>query len=272
MAVAVPPGLIRAAAIALISLWTTAAAPVPPAQPSTPLSDWAAVFVAGDWRAHSGKPSEAFDNARTDIGREFVAAGLSPGNIGQFSARPEIHRDHPLESRPAVVGEALTTLAGKARGGCLVYLTSHGEPGAVVFGPKLFPPDGMARMLDDACGTRPTVVILSACFSGSFLPTLEAPDRMILTAARADRSSFGCGESDRYPYFDACMVQSLPQARDFIGLADRVKRCVADKEKATGASPPSEPQLWIGQQLRPRLPFLTFARPAGAADARAERP
>jgi hypothetical protein len=200
-----------------------------------------------------------------------VAAGLRPRNIGQFSARPAIHRDHPLESWPAVVGATLTTLADRAKGGCLVYLTSHGEPGAVVFGPKLLPPAGMARLLDDACAARPTVVILSACFSGSFLPALEAPDRMVLTAARSDRSSFGCGESDRYPYFDACMVEALPQAHDFIGLADRVKRCVADKEKATGASPPSEPQVWIGAQMRPRLPFLTFARPAAGAEPAAGR-
>jgi hypothetical protein len=263
MAAGVPPRWIRAAAAAFVCIWTLAAAPSPPSAPS-PLSDWAAVFVAGDWRAHSGAPSEAFDNARRDVGREFVAAGLSPRNIRQFSARPDAHADHPLESRPAVVGESLTRLAAEARGGCLVYLTSHGQPDAVVFGPKLFPSAGMARLVDDACGARPTVVILSACFSGSFLPALQAPDRMILTAARADRSSFGCGESDRYPYFDACVVGALPRAHDFIGLADRVKRCVADKEKATGSSPPSEPQLWIGPELRPRLPFLTFARAGGA--------
>jgi hypothetical protein len=83
---------------------------------------------------------------------------------------------------------------------------------------------------------------------------------MILTAARSDRTSFGCGESDRYPYFDACMVQSLPQAQDFIQLADRVRTCVADKEKTTGMDPPSEPQLWIGPQLRPKLASLTFVR------------
>lgn len=259
MAGAFPPPLLRAAAIALAGLWTAAAAPLPSTAPA-PLSDWAAVFVAGDWRAHSGHPSEAFDNARVDVGREFVAAGLQPQNIREFSVRPARYRDHPLESRPALVGETLTDLASRARGGCLVYLTSHGGPGAVMFGPKVFPPEGMAQLVGEACGARPTVVILSACFSGSFLPALAAPDRMILTAARSDRSSFGCGESDRYPYFDACVVASLPRSHDFIGLADRVKRCVADKEKATGASPPSEPQLWIGPELRPRLPFLTFAR------------
>ena len=119
MAAAFPPRALRAAAIALTSLWTAAAAPVPQTS-SAPLSNWAAVFVAGDWRAHSGKPSEAFDNARIDIGREFIAAGLKSENIGQFSARPEIHRDHPQESRPAAVGETLTALARQAKGGCLV--------------------------------------------------------------------------------------------------------------------------------------------------------
>jgi hypothetical protein len=264
---AFPPALLRAAAVAVMALCALAT----PALASAPLSDWAAVFVAGDWRAHSGNPSQAFDNARVDVGREFVTAGLSPQNLRQFSVRPALYPDHPLETRPALVGEALSDLAAKARGGCLFYLTSHGSPEAVVFGPKLFPPAGMARLVDDACGARPTVIILSACFSGAFVPALARPDRMILTAARRDRSSFGCGESDRYPYFDDCMVRVLPEAHDFIGLADRVKGCVAEKEKATGMSPPSEPQIWIGAELRPKLPFLTFARPGGGS-AGAGRP
>ena len=231
-----------------------------PARAATAFSDWAAVFVAGDWHAHSGKPSEAFDNARLDVGKEFVDAGFAPEHIRQFSVRPDRYADHPLESRPALVGQQLADLAIRARSGCLFYMTSHGAPDSVVFGPRMFPPEGMARLVDDACGARPTVVILSACFSGIFVPALAKPDRMILTAARPDRTSFGCGESDRYPYFDACMVQSLPQANDFIQLADRVKGCVAAKEKSTGMSPPSEPQLWIGADLRPKLPFLTFMR------------
>ena len=41
-------------------------------------SDWAAVVVAGDWRAHSGAPSEVFDNARRDVARSLVSAGFAP--------------------------------------------------------------------------------------------------------------------------------------------------------------------------------------------------
>ena len=55
---------------------------------SSPFSSWAAVIVAGDWRAHSGGPSEVFDNARRDLTKGFIAAGVSPTNISQFSVRP----------------------------------------------------------------------------------------------------------------------------------------------------------------------------------------
>ena len=30
-------------------------------------SNWAGIVVAGDWHAHSGEPSEVFDNARRDL-------------------------------------------------------------------------------------------------------------------------------------------------------------------------------------------------------------
>ena len=101
-----------------------------------------------------------------------------------------------------------------AREGCLIYFTSHGTPDGAVVGERLLTPVGAARMIGDACGERPTVVVMSACFSGVFVPALAGPNRMVLTAARPDRSSFGCGETDRYPYFDACLLESMPNARD----------------------------------------------------------
>jgi hypothetical protein len=84
---------------------------------------------------------------------------------------------------------------------------------------------------------------------------------MILTAARHDRASFGCGESDKYPFFDDCFLKAAPTAHDFAALGASVQACVAATEKATGASPPSEPQLWIGGRLKPLLPLYAFARP-----------
>ena len=245
------------------------------AQAAGPLGDWASVVIAGDFHAHSGAESEAFDNARRDVAHALVTAGFSSANMRQFSVRPERYPDeHVMLSEPGLIGAQLADLAGQAQGGCLVYFTSHGSPAGVVVGPRLLSPAGLSQMVDEACGERPTVVIISACFSGVFVPPLSRPDRMVLTAARPDRSSFGCGESDRYPYFDACMLQTLPQVSDFAALGRGVQGCVAEKEKATGMAPPSEPQLFIGSQLRPLVPFypLTVRQAANTTElSRARR-
>jgi hypothetical protein len=228
-----------------------------------PFSDWAAVVVAGDWHAASGGPSEAFDNARRDISIALEGAGFERANLRTFSVRPERYRDGPLKSDPRRIYETLAELSGKAQGGCLIYFTSHGAPQGVLVDKGLLPPPMLGAILDRTCGTRPTVVVMSACFSGVFIPALAGPNRMILTAARPDRTSFGCGEDDKYPYFDDCFLQAMGGAVDFPGLAGAVRACVERREIAEGMRPPSEPQVWIGPALRPMLPLLSFARGAG---------
>jgi hypothetical protein len=249
----------RSALAALLGIVLAMAGPVgfgSGARAAGPLGDWAAVIVSGDFHAHSGAESEAFDNARRDVSRALVAEGFSSSNMQQFSVRPERYPDeHLMLSEPGLIGSKLRDIASRATGGCLVYFTSHGSPSGVLVGPRLLSPAGLSQIVDDACGDRPTVVIVSACFSGVFVPPLSRPDRMVLTAARPDRSSFGCGESDRYPYFDACMLETLPHAGDFAALGRNVQICVASKEKATGMAPPSEPQFFLGSQLRPLVPF-----------------
>jgi hypothetical protein len=246
------------ARLALLIAWFWAAGAAPAA--ASPFSDWSAVVVAGDWHAHSGGPSEAFDNARRDVTVALEQAGFEAANLRQFSVRPERYQGVALtKSRPQAIYDALADLTAKATGGCLVYFTSHGAPQGVVIDQQFLPPRVLASMLDDTCGKRPTVVVISACFSGVFVPVLAAPNRMVLTAARPDRSSFGCGEADKYPYFDQCVLESMPGVGDFAALGATVQGCVARREIKEGMKPPSEPQLFIGAQLRPLLPLLTLA-------------
>ena len=235
------------------------------AEAASAFADWASVVVAGDFHAHSGEPSEAFDNARRDVARALVGIGFSPADMRQFSVRPERYPDeHVMIAEPGLIGDKLADIAAEAPGGCLVYFTSHGSPAGVVVGPRLLSPAGLSQMVDEACGQRPTVVIISACFSGVFVPPLARPDRMVLTAARPDRSSFGCGSSDRYPYFDACMIATVPASIDFADLGRRVQACVAEKEKATGMAPPSEPQLFVGSELKAVIGFYPFTHDVAA--------
>jgi hypothetical protein len=170
-----------------------------------------------------------------------------------------------LVSDPKSIYLEMVQLTQKARDGCLIYFTSHGNPAGVLVGQGLLSPTALGAMVDATCGDRPTVAIISACFSGVFVPALDGPNRMVLTAARPDRSSFGCGEADRYTYFDGCVLQSLPQAHDFAALGAAARACVSRREIETHATPPSEPQMEIGAQLRLMLPLYAFAAPPGHA-------
>jgi hypothetical protein len=217
--------------------------------------DWAAVVVAGDSFAHSGKRSAVFDNGRSEIARELVTIGFRPDNIRQLSDRPRKYPDgHPVRSTLRNLARGLQSVADKTRGGCLVYLTSHGDEKGVGVGDDLLSPRGLAGILAGACSRRPAVVIVSACYSGVFVDKLKAPDRIVLTAAAKDRSSFGCGETDKYTYFDTCAVENLTAAGDFVRFGKRAIACVAGREKTEEVDLPSNPQLAVGDHAAAVIP------------------
>jgi hypothetical protein len=242
-----------------------------PAYPH-PFKNWAAVVVAGDWHAHSGEPTEAFDNARRDVGATLVGLGFSPNAIRQYSVRPQLYpAARPGKTELNGIHTGLRGLATTYTSGCLFYITSHGAPEGVVLDEDILPPNLLAAVVDDACPGRASIVVISACYSGVFVAPLQRRDRMILTASRPDRTSFGCGEDDKYPYFDDCFLSSARSAADFATLGRAVQACVAKKERETGAAPASEPQLWIGPGLRPLLPLYAFTRPVSKPPPPARR-
>jgi hypothetical protein len=239
-------GVIASAAIALLAA---------PAFAAGPFADWAAIVVAGDWHAHDGNPSEVFDNARRDISSDLVRLGFQPGNVEQFSVRPENYpQDRASASDAHTIATSLWDLSNRTSAGCLIYFTSHGSTDGILMGSDTYAPGSLSQMLDNTCSDRPTVVIISACFSGVFVPALQAPNRMILTAARPDRTSFGCSQSLRYTFFDQCFLETLPATSDFPDLGRGVQACVAAREKREHVAPASEPQLWVGATAQTSLP------------------
>lgn len=254
--------------MALLGLAQASAAQTTPPQTTAPqatqpsrFEGWTAAVIAADWRTSQGQPIQAFDNARRDLTSAFVAAGFRRSDLIDHTLRPDVAR--PVTARAAL--EAVQAKARTATKGCFLYLTSHGSPQGIVFGPDaVMSPQAMAMLVNGLCAERPTVVVVSACFSGVFIPALRAPNRMVLTAARPDRSSFGCSEEATYPYFDGCILKSLPKAADFLQLASLARTCVAERERAEGLTPPSEPQVFVGADMQLLLPTLRFTRPASA--------
>ena len=229
-----------------------------PALAQSRFDGWGAAIVAADWRDSYGKPIQAFDNARRDLVRGFVDAGFSRADMVDYSLRPDAAR--PVTAEGAIAG--MNELFARTSRGCLFYITTHGSPAGMVFGPDVtLNTTMMANFLRTWCGTKPTVVILSACYSGIFVDGLAAPNRMILTAARRDRSSFGCGAEETWPYFDGCILESLPGSADFLALAAATRACVHRRETEEGLTPASEPQLFVGSEMQLRLPTLRFTRP-----------
>jgi hypothetical protein len=228
---------------------------------SADFSHWAVVLVAGDYRAHSGAPSKVFDNARHDLADAFAKLGFHKANMAQFSVD---YDDGTQHSTVPEIATAMQTVAARAKDGCLIYFTSHGVPDGIIIGDAVLSPNQMRDMVGSACGSRPAVIVMSACYSGAFVAPLQADNRIIMTAARPDRTSFGCGEMDHYTFFDDCFLRAMPMASDFPGLGGLVQQCVAEREQQMKATPPSEPQVSVGSGVVFTTRWRDEARPPTA--------
>lgn len=144
-----------------------------------------------------------------------------------------------------------------------LHLTSHGardgrlaagfEPLAVA---EVTPAD-LRRWLDDA-GVRYAVISISACFSGSWIPALEAPGTLVLTAADATHTSYGCGRKSELTFFGRAMYdEELRKTRSFEAAFTAALPVIDRREKEAGKTDgPSNPQLRMGAEIRPRLEAL----------------
>jgi hypothetical protein len=244
--------MIARAVLAVLAVFVSLLATVPAI--AGPFDNWAALVVAGDSRAHDGAESQVFDNARRDLVTALKQMGFSANHIQQYSARPELDTEtKPQRSNGSAIYTAFEKLAETATAGCFVYITTHGAPLGIVIGDQNIAIRSIGDIIDNSCHDRPTIAIISACFSGMFIPVLRNPNRMIITAARPDRTSFGCSEDLKYTFFDQCVLESLPMVQNFVTLADKAKECVGERETKEGAMPPSEPQVYVGAAIAPAL-------------------
>ena len=220
---------------------TLVAATAAPA--SIPADRWRTVLVAGD------NSSPAFDNGIDTLRERLSAMGVR--NISAYSASPA--RAGQLSSARNVEG-ALSAGGGEA---CFVYMTSHGDERGFFLRPdrRLLAPAALDQALTAGCGERPTVLVVSACHSGTFINATRRPNRIILAAAATDRASFGCGADNDYTYYDQCFLQQLDAAATWSGLAAATRACVETLERRLGVRRSSQPQLFVGAAVADlRLP------------------
>lgn len=139
-----------------------------------------------------------------------------------------------------------------------IYLTSHGSDD-FKFQLKqqgLSLPSISADTLGNVIKALPVrykVVVISACYSGGFIAPIKDESTMVITAASADKTSFGCSDNSTMTYFgEAFFKDALPLSTSFVEAFDRARDIVRGREARENFTN-SNPLIFKPQSIRDQL-------------------
>lgn len=164
---------------------------------------------------------------------------------------------------------AIGAMMDSAEDVLVLYTTSHGNELGLAYhygdtGYGILSPARLKAALEEA-GIARRVLILSACYSGVFIPVLASPDSAILTAAASTRTSFGCVAENDWTFFgDALINRALRQPVALDEAARIAGRSVAQWETSARFLA-SLPQVSIGPGAKAWLPLIEARMPQQAS-------
>ncbi len=151
---------------------------------------------------------------------------------------------------------ALNHMSGQMNEGedwAILYLSSHGARDMLALsfwqaGVRSLSAKELSALLD-ASGLKNIVIVVSACYSGSFIDDLARPDRIVITAAAPDRTSFGCGDGREWTFFgEAFLANGLRQSIDPRRAFAVAQETVTGWEVEQGHKP-SMPRMFVGPEM-----------------------
>ncbi|GAC1599319.1 MAG: hypothetical protein NVS3B2_00240 [Ramlibacter sp.] len=187
------------------------------------------------------------------------------GRVLQLVNNPATNASLPWAT-PLNLGRAIEALAARMdreHDLLVVYLTSHGASNfhlAASHGPlqvDSVTPEQLRKLLDDA-GIRNRVIAISACFSGGWVAPLAGPTTLVMTAADATHTSYGCGRRSELTFFGrAVFDEQLRKSHSFEDAFAAAVPVIRQRE-VEGHKPDgfSNPQISVGTQIRPFLQSL----------------
>jgi Peptidase C13 family len=160
----------------------------------------------------------------------------------------------------------------------IVFITSHGSPdGNVVAQEKGRLAGGIRaphlRTSLQQAGIRTKLVLVSACFAGNYIMPFNNADTVVLTAAAADKTSFGCEPSRDWTYFgDAMFNHALRGGEGIIDAFDMARGVITKWEDALHDQWQAKPasQRAKEQEPQPSNPQKNVGDNAIAVIAKAE--
>jgi hypothetical protein len=101
----------------------------------------------------------------------------------------------------------------------------------------------------DKSGIKRKIIVISACHAGAFIPVLRDSNSIIITAAAAEKTSFGCSDDRDLTYFgEAFYRDALPIAGDLRSAFEDAKRAIGLREQHENQTA-SDPQAYFGSEL-----------------------
>ena len=181
----------------------------------------------------------------------------------------------PENLRSAI--DALAATMDRDEDVVVLYMTSHGarDHQLAAAHPPLqvdpMTPELLRHMLDDA-GIRHRVIAISACYSGGWLDALTTPSTLIMTAADATHTSYGCGTRSELTFFGrAVFHEQLRSTYSFTEAFTNAVPIIAQREIQAGKEDGfSNPQMRVGAEIDPVLNAL--ARRLAAQEGPVLRP
>ncbi|WP_201628211.1 C13 family peptidase [Psychrobacter maritimus] len=228
--------------------------------PSIPgKSDWYFMGVAGFsdqnvFRSEINKVRELFD---VRFGTSGHSLALINNNYTWL--------DEPIATKTSIL-RGLKTIGQQMNADedvLFMTLSSHGDQDFIHLSNPPLAMDNLdatwLREALDASGIRWRVIVVSACYSGSFIDELASPTTVVITASAADKMSFGCTNTAEMTYFgQAFFAESLRENTSFSDAFKDAAYRVQERELYMGFEP-SEPQMVIGSLMETALPAFEQA-------------
>lgn len=212
-----------------------------------------ALLVAAD-----GK-QEVFRREVESISEKLAANGIPSAQQLLLVNTRQSGKRFPVATRVSI-DLALEALAAKMNEEdvLLLYITSHGSKSHQLafdhgaFRAQDITPESLRQALD-AVPIRWKVAMISACYSGGYVEPLKSDTTLVITAAAADRKSFGCSDTNEMTrfgraYFDEVFNDSL----DFVGFFHQAREKIDAWEKAQGYTQ-SKPEIACSKAIYDHL-------------------
>lgn len=201
------------------------------------------------------------------LSRRFDAAGRTlvlAGSDGRGAGVLPMGSLHALSLALARVAE----LADPAEDVLVLYTTGHGAPYGITYhdgdeGYGVLTPARLSGLLSELDLSN-RLLILSACYSGLFVPALYSETTALFTAASAGRTSFGCSADNDWTFFgDAMINRALRKPQPLAAASAEALRLVGEWE-AGKSYEPSYPQVSVGGRVDAWLKPLEARMPKSA--------